>query len=158
GRNSTLGELKLDPRFTLRRIVLRTWWIMRREPAYCSREGGPDASMNSPAEQPWPSPRSAWYTLAVLTVGLMVATIDRSILSLLVGPIKHDLAVTDTQMSLLLGMAFVSIYAFLGLPIARLADVSSRRRVIGLGMAFWSAMTALSGFAHSYWQLFLARV
>src|SRR5262249_12917909 len=60
--------------------------------------GGPDASMNSPAEQPWPSPRRAWYTLAVLTVGLMIATIDRSILSLLVGPIKHDLAVTDTQM------------------------------------------------------------
>ncbi len=114
--------------------------------------------MSNPTEQPWPSPRRAWYALAVLTLGLMVATIDRSMLSLLVGPIKHDLGVTDTQMSLLLGMAFVSIYAFLGLPIARLADVSSRRLVIGVGMAFWSTMTALSGLAHSYGQLFLARV
>ncbi len=114
--------------------------------------------MNIPMEQPWPSPRRAWYALAVLTVGLMVATIDRSILSLLVGPIKHDLGVTDTQMSLLLGMAFVSIYAFLGLPIARLADVSSRRLVIGIGIAFWSAMTGLSGLAHTYRLLFLARV
>ena len=114
--------------------------------------------MTVPAEQPWPSPRRAWYTLAVLTIALMVSTIDRSILSLLVGPIKHDLGVTDTQMSLLLGMAFVSIYAFLGLPIARLADVRSRRLIIGAGIAFWSAMTALCGVAHSYLQLFLARV
>jgi MFS family permease len=114
--------------------------------------------MTRPDEQPWPSPRRAWYALAVLTVALMVSTIDRSILSLLVGPIKRDLGVTDTQMSLLLGMAFVSIYAFLGLPIARLADVSSRRVIIGIGIAFWSAMTALSGVAHTYLQLFLARV
>jgi MFS family permease len=114
--------------------------------------------MESVDEQPWPSPRRAWYALAVLTVALMVSTIDRSILSLLVGPIKHDLGVTDTQMSLLLGMAFVSIYAFLGLPIARLADVSSRRLIIGIGIAFWSVMTALSGVVHTYLQLFLARV
>jgi len=114
--------------------------------------------MSQPDEQPWPSPRRAWYALGVLTVALMVSTIDRSILALLVGPIKHDLGITDTQMSLLLGMAFVSIYAFLGLPIARLADVSSRRLIIGIGIAFWSVMTALCGAAHSYLQLFLARV
>jgi MFS family permease len=114
--------------------------------------------MSQPDEQPWPSPRRAWYALSVLTVALMVSTIDRSILSLLVSPIKHDLGVTDTQMSLLLGMAFVSIYAFLGLPIARIADVSSRRRIIGIGIAFWSLTTALCGVAHSYLQLFLARV
>jgi MFS family permease len=110
------------------------------------------------AEQPWPSPRRAWYALAVLTVALTISTIDRSILSLLVGPIKHDLGVTDTQMSLLLGLAFVSIYAFLGLPIARLADVNSRRLIIGIGIAFWSTMTAFSGVVHTYMQLFLARV
>jgi MFS family permease len=61
-------------------------------------------------------------------------------------------------MSLLLWMAFVSIYAFLGLPIARLADVHSRRLIIGIGIAFWSVMTALSGLVHTYLQLFLARV
>lgn len=114
--------------------------------------------MSQPDAQPWPSPRRAWYALGVLTLALMVSTIDRSILALLVGPIKHDLGITDTQMSLLLGMAFVSIYAFLGLPIARLADVSSRRLIIGIGIAFWSAMTALCGVAQSYLQLFLARV
>ncbi|HUI58755.1 MAG TPA: MFS transporter, partial [Steroidobacteraceae bacterium] len=64
----------------------------------------------------------------------------------------------DTQMSLLLGMAFISVYAFLGLPIARLADGGSRRLIIGAGIAFWSLMTALCGTAHTYWQLFLARM
>jgi MFS family permease len=106
----------------------------------------------------WPSPRRAWYALLVLTVGLLFATIDRSILQLLVEPIKHDLKLSDTQMSFILGFAFVFFYAFLGLPIARLADSHSRRLIIGIGIAFWSVMTALCGIAHSYWQLFWARV
>ncbi len=106
----------------------------------------------------WPHPRRAWYALAVLSVALLIATIDRSILALLVEPIKHDLGLSDTQISLLIGFAFVFFYAFLGLPIARLADVHSRRLIVGLGIAFWSVMTALCGVAHSYWQLFWARV
>jgi MFS family permease len=110
------------------------------------------------AEEGWPSPRRAWYALAVLTVGLLFATIDRSVLQLLVEPIKADLKLTDTQMSFIIGFAFVFFYAFLGLPIARLADRSSRRLIIGLGIAFWSVMTALCGLAQSYWQLFWARV
>jgi len=111
-------------------------------------------------DQPEPPyhPGRAWYALAILTIALMFATIDRSILSLLVEPIKADLALTDTQMSLLIGFAFVFFYAFLGLPIARLADVHSRRLIIGIGIAFWSVMTAMCGLAQSYWQLFWARV
>ncbi len=106
----------------------------------------------------WPSRRRAWYALAVLTFALLVATIDRSVMQLLVEPIKADLKISDTEMSLIIGFAFVFFYAFLGLPIARLADRSSRRLIIGLGIAFWSVMTALCGFAQSYWQLFWARV
>jgi MFS family permease len=107
---------------------------------------------------PWPSPARAWYALIVLTVALMFATIDRSILSLLVEPIKADLGISDTGMSLLIGFAFVFFYAFLGLPIARLADVYSRRLIIGFGIAFWSVATALCGLAQNFWQLFWARV
>ena len=106
----------------------------------------------------WPPPRRAWYALAVLTVALLVATIDRSIMSLLVSPIKRDLHLSDTQIGILLGPAFVFFYAFLGLPIARLADRHSRRLIIGLGIAFWSCMTALCGAARTYGQLFWARV
>ena len=106
----------------------------------------------------WPSPRRAWYALAVLTVALLVATIDRSIVQLLVEPIKHDLKLTDTQVSLLIGLAFVAAYSVLGVPISRLADVYSRRLIIGIGIAFWSVMTALCGTAQTYSQLFWARV
>lgn len=105
----------------------------------------------------WPSPGRAWYALAFLSVALMVATIDRGILTLLVAPIKKQLDLTDTQFTVLHGWAFVSVYALLGLPIARLADRTSRRLIIGVGMAFWSAMTALCAFATGFWQFFAAR-
>jgi len=105
----------------------------------------------------WPSPARAWYALIVLTVGLMIATVDRGILTLLVAPIRAHLDITDTQFSVLHGWAFVSVYALLGLPVARLADRSSRRLIIGIGMAFWSVMTGLCGFANSFVQFFFAR-
>ena len=88
----------------------------------------------------------------------MFAFIDRQIITLLVGPIKKDLGVSDTQMSLLLGFAFVMFYVFLGIPIARLADVRSRRLIIGIGIAIWSLMTAACGLTQNFWQLFAARV
>ena len=105
----------------------------------------------------WPSPARAWYALVILTVGLMIATIDRGILTLLVAPIRAHLGISDTQFSVLHGWAFVSVYALLGLPIARLADRGSRRLIIGIGMAFWSVSTALCGFANSFAQFFAAR-
>ncbi|MAW81882.1 MAG: hypothetical protein CMI63_16730 [Parvularcula sp.] len=106
----------------------------------------------------WPSPGRAYWGLTVLTIALMVATLDRSIISLLVEPIKADLNLSDTQFSLLTGFAFVFFYAFLGLPIARLADVKSRRVIIGVGIAFWSFATMLCGLAQNFWHLFWARV
>jgi MFS family permease len=105
----------------------------------------------------WPSPARAWYALLVLTVGLMIATVDRGILTLLVQPIRAHLGISDTQFTILNGWAFVSVYAILGLPIARLADRGSRRLIIGVGMAFWSVTTAMCGFANSFTQFFMAR-
>jgi MFS family permease len=107
--------------------------------------------------QDWPSPGRAWYALAILTLGLLIATVDRGILMLLVAPIRAHLDISDTQFSVLHGWAFVSVYALLGLPIARLADRGSRRLIIGIGMAFWSISTALCGFANSFAQFFAAR-
>ncbi|WP_375203399.1 spinster family MFS transporter [Hyphococcus sp.] len=109
-------------------------------------------------EGDWPAPARAYWGLTVLTIALMVATLDRSIISLLVEPIKADLNLSDTQFSLLTGFAFVFFYAFLGLPIARLADVKSRRVIIGIGVAFWSFATMLCGLASNFWHLFWARV
>ena len=109
------------------------------------------------AASDWPSPGRAWYALFILTIGLMIATVDRGILTLLVAPIRSHLGISDTQFSVLHGWAFVSVYAILGLPIARLADRSSRRLIIGVGMFFWSVSTALCGFANSFAQFFAAR-
>lgn len=121
-----------------------------------SRTGGLVEAQASSAND-WPSPSRAWYALAILTVGLMIATVDRGILTLLVGPLRSQLGISDTQFTVLNGWAFVSVYALLGLPIARLADRGSRRLIIAIGMAFWSVSTALCGFANSFVQFFAAR-
>ena len=106
----------------------------------------------------WPNLRVAWYVATVLTFVNAVSFIDRQILSLLVEPIKSDLNITDTQISLLQGFAFVVFYALMGLPIARIADSRNRKKVIIIGITFWSFMTAACGFARSFGGLFLTRM
>ena len=108
--------------------------------------------------EPWPSPARAWYTVFVLASGLAVTYLDRGILTLLVEPIKHDLHISDTQMSLLMGFAFVGFYLLAALPIARMVDTRSRRVILGVGTAIWSVTTALCGLARTFGQLFLFRV
>ena len=102
--------------------------------------------------------RAAWYGLGVLFLAYTFSFIDRSILSLLVEPIKADLSLSDTQVSLLHGLAFAIFYTLLGIPIARLADHRSRRVIIAAGIVVWSLMTALCGLANRFATLFLARV
>lgn len=115
---------------------------------------------DSPAAraQDQPSALYAWYTVGVLTLLYTFSFVDRQILTLLFGPIKHDLGISDTQVSLLSGIAFAGLYALLGIPIARLTDRGNRVAIITAGMLLWSAMTAVCGLARSFWQLFLARV
>jgi len=100
----------------------------------------------------------AWYSVGVLTLAYMLSFIDRSILSLMVGPIREDLGISDTEFSLLHGLAFALFYTILGVPIARLADRSNRRNLIVIGVAFWSIMTAACGLARSFGQLFITRM
>ncbi len=109
-------------------------------------------------DTPDASPRYQWYVVAVLTLAYVSSFIDRQIMSLLVAPIRRDLGIGDTAMSLLMGLSFAILYTFLGLPIGRLADARSRRGIIAWGIAVWSVMTALCGVVRSYGGLFLARV
>ena len=99
-----------------------------------------------------------WYLVFVLTVAYVLSFIDRSILSLLVGPIRADLGITDTEVSLLHGLAFAVFYTLLGIPIATLADTRNRRNVIAVGVAFWSLATAACGLARDFWGLLVARI
>jgi MFS family permease len=116
------------------------------------------AGESGAAEVPWPSPRRAWYAVGVFALALTINFLDRGILVLLIGPIKHDLNLSDVKASLLIGFAFVFFYLFLGLPIARLVDTKSRRLIIGCGIALWSLMTAFCGLAQNFVQLFIARI
>jgi MFS family permease len=100
----------------------------------------------------------AWYVVGVLMLANLASFVDRQVLFLLVEPIKADLHISDTSMSFLTGAAFAITYSITGFPIGRLADRWSRRAIIGWGVATWSIMCAMSGFARSYTQLFLTRV
>ncbi len=112
----------------------------------------------SPPNQVYGSRTYAWYVVVILTVTYTISFIDRQIMALMIGPIRTDLAITDTQVSLLIGLAFAMFYTLLGLPIARLADRYSRRAIISAGIAIWCVMTAACGMAQTYPQLFLARI
>lgn len=97
-------------------------------------------------------------TLALM-VAYLFSYVDRQILSMLVGPIRADLSLSDTEVSLLHGLAFAICYTVLGVwPIGRWADTGNRRNIVAVGIFLWSLMTALCGRATSYAGLFLARV
>ncbi len=100
---------------------------------------------------------SATYTLAFLTLISAFNYLDRSILGLALPLIKAEMHVSDTVLGLVSGLAFVSVYSILGLPIAWLADRWSRRNIIAIGFAFWSLMTSLTGFVANIWQLAATR-
>lgn len=112
---------------------------------------GPDAAA-------WPSPLRAWSAVAVFAAAAVVSYTDRQVLSLLVDPIRADLNVSDSQIGLVQGLAFVLIYGVAGLPLGRLADIAPRRIVLVLGILVWSASTVLCGLAGSFGALFLARI
>ena len=102
--------------------------------------------------------RRRGWTLFLLTVVYFFSFMDRYILSILLELIKADLKLSDTQLGLLSGFAFALFYATLGIPVAWLADRKSRRDIIAISLALWSAMTALCGTAQNFVQLLIYRI
>jgi MFS family permease len=100
----------------------------------------------------------AWYTVVILTACYTLSFIDRQILGLLVGPIKKDFGVSDTQIGLLTGLAFSLFYTFLGLPLGRIADTRNRRNLIGVSVLLWSLFTGCCSLARSFWSLIFTRI
>lgn len=109
------------------------------------------------SEQEAPA-RSYWPTVAVLTFVATLGYLDRALLSYLVEPIRHDLGISDLQLSFLLGFAFILLYGVMTIPMGYLADRFSRRSIIAAGAFGWSAMTIVSSTSRSFWQLFAGRV
>ena len=114
--------------------------------------------MEKKIDSNFPAPAVAWSTLGILFLAYVSSFVDRMIIGLLVEPIKRDFQISDTQVSLLLGLSFAIFYCVVALPIGRLVDIWSRKKIITVGITLWSLMTALCGLAQNYAQLFLARV
>lgn len=107
---------------------------------------------------PFPNPHYAWYVAALMLVVYILSYVDRYILSLLIEPIKASLGLTDFQIGLLIGPAFVILFVTVGLPIGWLVDRANRKAILSAGIAVWSVMTAACGLANSFLTLFLVRV
>lgn len=113
---------------------------------------------NASAQEEKSATGYSWYVLSVLVIVYILNFIDRQIVSILAVDIKADLGLTDADMGFLGGAAFAVFYALFGIPLGRLADNWSRVRLLSIGLALWSMMTALSGFARNQVELTLARM
>jgi predicted MFS family arabinose efflux permease len=104
------------------------------------------------------SPGYARLVLLMLLIVYSFNWLDRQILGILAPAIKADLHLTNTQLGVLGGIAFAALYSTLAIPLAVVADKTSRSWVITLSMIVWSGFTALCGFAGGFWHLFFARL
>ncbi|MEM1122028.1 MAG: MFS transporter [Bacteroidota bacterium] len=108
--------------------------------------------------QPLFSKNYKWYVLSALTIVGALNYFDRQLIVILQEPIKAELGLSDTQLGLMTGLAFSIFYCSVGIPIARFADRSNRRNVIGVSLAVWSFMTAITGFVQNFVQMLLVRI
>ncbi len=105
-----------------------------------------------------PKGRYGWYVVGVLILAYTFSYIDRTILTLMVGPIRASLGISDVQLSLLHGLAFAVFYTIMGVPIGQLVDRRKRTNIVAVGIFVWSIMTALCGLARNFGQMFGARI
>lgn len=108
-------------------------------------------------QQAW----SPWYLRYVMLMAFLIVAVslmDRYVVSILMEQIKADLSLTDTQLGWLVGPAFVTVHILCQLPLARIADRSSRTTMIALAMVLWSFFTIAAGFTKTFFQLFITRM
>ncbi len=103
-------------------------------------------------------PAYSWYALLVLTLVYVLNFLDRSLIYILFTPIKEEMAFSDLELGLLGSTSFAIFYTSLGIPFGRLADRVVRKNLIAFGLTVWSLFSGLTGFADSFWTLFLCRV
>jgi MFS family permease len=108
--------------------------------------------------QAWPPASRGWLAVFLLALASIVSQWDRTVINLMVGPIKATFDLDDTSFAALQGVAFGLFYITACIPIGRLADRHERRLIIGIALGFWSLFAMASGLARTYTQLFLTRI
>lgn len=98
------------------------------------------------------------YALAFFFLVYVINFVDRQIFSILIEPIRTEIELSDTQLGLLGGIAFALFYTFAGIPIARWADVGTRKNIVSIAILIWSAMTMFTGTARTFGSLLVARI
>lgn len=101
--------------------------------------------------------RQGWFAIFALNLLFICSYIDRQVIAYMVEPMQKDLSLTDTQIGMLMGPAFGLFYAVMGMPLGVLADRMSRKKLVAMGAAAWSVLTAGCGIASGYISLFLLR-
>ncbi len=105
-----------------------------------------------------PLPPRPNLVLAMLLLVYVFNFVDRQILAILAGPIQRDLGLSDSQLGMLGGLAFAMLYSTLAVPLAWVADRTSRSWTITISLGLWSGFTALCGLAQGFWHIFFARL
>ena len=109
-------------------------------------------------DQKAPSKSYRSFVLVLLTVVYGFNFIDRQIVGILAPFIQEDLGLSNTQLGLLIGLAFAMFYTIVAIPIAWLADRYSRVNILSIALATWSGFTALTGLAGNFVQMGFARM
>ncbi len=104
------------------------------------------------------APASAWFSLGVLVLVMVLGMVDKLIFTLVAEPLRHVLALSDTQLGLLQGVAFTLATAVAMIPFGWLSDRHDRRWVLAASVVLWSACGALRGTANDFSMLFYASV
>lgn len=108
--------------------------------------------------QPYPSRPYAYFSVAVIMVAYLCAFMDRMAISLVIDPIRHDLRLNDTEVSALVGLAFVVCFTIFSFPFGRWVDRGARPAALTLGVTLWSVAMVTCGLAAGFFQLFLGRM
>lgn len=106
----------------------------------------------------WPAPWRGWLLVALLALASIVSQFDRTVINLMVEPIKAEFGLNDTAFGALQSVAFGIFYVIACIPLGRMADNHSRKHLIAICLFFWSLFACASGLARSYAMLFLTRI
>lgn len=104
-----------------------------------------------------PQASNAWRVLFLLFLANLFNFFDRTIPAIIIEPIRKEWHLSDFQLGII-GTAFTLVYAIAGLPLGRMADNGSRKKIMGWGLAVWSGLTAVNGLAGSFWTFLLVRM